>query len=260
MALVNSSLARYIFYLLDIVCDFDTLVSFRPLVVKGYAMKMSRLPRSHGFTLVYVAAALAFLVLLALDVSGIGRTILKAIPVSTLMVLVLREIRGLAGICLTGALLGSVCGDVFLDLPRADFFIYGLVAFLVGHLFYAFLFFRFARRPDTFEKNMIAVLVVFAGLMIWLFRDIEPGLYGPVVFYIVVIIAMSIGALLVPGPDRLLFWGAVLFILSDVVLAINKFLVVIPHGRLFNIALYFTAQYLIILAARSIWGAGKDRV
>ena len=73
-------------------------------------------PSFHGFTFVYVVTGAAFLVLIALDRGGIGRTILKALPVSTLIVLVLRDIRGFPGIFLTGALLGSVCGDVLLDL------------------------------------------------------------------------------------------------------------------------------------------------
>jgi uncharacterized membrane protein YhhN len=74
-----------------------------------------------------------------------------------------------------------------------------------------------------------------------------------VVLYIVVIITMSIGALLVPAENRLLFWGALLFIASDVVLALNKFLVAIPYGRVINISLYFIAQFIIIMAARAIW-------
>jgi uncharacterized membrane protein YhhN len=70
---------------------------------------------------------------------------------------------------------------------------------------------------------------------------------------------MSIGALLVPAEGRQLFWGALLFIASDVVLAVNKFLVVIPYGRLINIGLYFIAQFMIIMAARAIWvDAGEE--
>jgi len=216
-------------------------------------MNTIKTPRFHGFTFIYVAAALAFLVVMAMDMVGIGRTVLKAIPVSTLMVLVLRDMRGLARICLTGALLGSVCGDILLDLPYANLFIFGLVAFLVGHLFYTVLFFWYAKSPDGFAKVMMAGLVLFAGVMIWIFRGIAPALYGPVVLYIVVIITMSIGALLVPAENRLLFWGALLFIASDVVLALNKFLVAVPYGRVINISLYFIAQFMIIMAAWAIW-------
>jgi uncharacterized membrane protein YhhN len=216
-------------------------------------MNTIKTPRFHGFTFIYVAAASAFLVLMAMDMVGIGRTVLKAIPVSTLMVLVLRDMRGLARICLTGALLGSVCGDILLDLPYANLFIFGLVAFLVAHLFYTVLFFRYAKSPDGFGKVMMAGLVFFAGVMIWIFRGIAPALYGPVVLYIVVIITMSIGALLVPAENRLLFWGALLFIASDVVLALNKFLVAVPYGRVINISLYFIAQFMIIMAAWAIW-------
>jgi uncharacterized membrane protein YhhN len=190
---------------------------------------------------------------MAMDMVGIGRTVLKAIPVSTLMVLVLRDMRGFVRICLTGALLGSVCGDILLDLPDAKVFIFGLVAFLVAHLFYTVLFFRYAKSPDGIGKVMMAGLVLFAGAMIWIFRGIAPALYGPVVLYILVIVTMSIGALLVPAENRLLFWGALLFIASDVVLALNKFLVAVPYGRVINISLYFIAQFMIIMAARAIW-------
>jgi uncharacterized membrane protein YhhN len=190
---------------------------------------------------------------MAMDMVGIGRTVLKAIPVSTLMVLVLRDMRGFVRICLIGALLGSVCGDILLDLPDANVFIFGLVAFLVAHLFYTILFFRYAKSPDGIGKVLMAGLVLFAGVMIWIFRGIAPALYGPVVLYILVIVTMSIGALLVPAENRLLFWGALLFIASDVVLALNKFLMTVPYGRVINISLYFIAQFMIIMAALAIW-------
>lgn len=216
-------------------------------------MEPRNAPPVHRFTLVYVAAGAAFLALMAMDRGGIGRTVLKALPVSTLIFLVLRDLRGFARICMTGALLGSVCGDILLDLPYASLFLYGLLAFLAAHLFYAVLFFRYAKSPDASGKGIIAALVLFAALMVWIFRGIDPRLFGPVVLYIVVIITMSIGALLVPALDRLLFWGAILFIASDVVLAVNKFLVAVPCGRVVNISLYFLAQFIIVLAARNIW-------
>ncbi|MBN2032888.1 MAG: lysoplasmalogenase [Deltaproteobacteria bacterium] len=216
-------------------------------------MAPRKTPSLHGFTIEYVAAGAAFLVLMALDRGGLVRTVLKALPVSILIVLVLRDIRGFPSIFLTGALIGSVCGDVLLDLPYTGFFIYGLAAFLIAHLFYTSLFFRFAKRPGAADMAVIAGLALFAGLMIWIFRGIDPNLLGPVVLYIVVIITMSIGALLVPSTNRLLFYGALLFIASDVVLAVNKFLVAVPYGRVVNISLYFLAQFTIVAAARTVW-------
>jgi uncharacterized membrane protein YhhN len=210
------------------------------------------------FTGIYTAAAAAFLILLAMDISGIGRTVLKAIPVITLFILVLRTVDGFPRACLSGALIGSVSGDILLDLPSAGIFIFGLVSFLVAHLFYTVLFFRYATRPDGAEKAAIAVLVLLAGVMIWIFRVVPPALYGPVALYIVVIITMSIGALLVPAENRLLFAGALMFIASDLVLAVNKFLVVIPYGRVLNISLYFAAQFIMIMAARTIWATRTE--
>jgi uncharacterized membrane protein YhhN len=220
--------------------------------VVGNIMNTINKTRVPGF-IIYVVAALAFLVLMAMNMGGIGRTVLKAIPVSTLLIFVLRDMRGFVRICLVGALLCSVCGDILLDLPYTNVFIVGLVAFLVGHLFYTVLFFRHAKSPDGFGKLIIAVLVIFSGVMIWIFRGISPALFGPVVLYVLVIITMSIGALLVPAETHMLFRGTLLFIASDVVLAVNKFLFIIPYGRVINISLYFIAQFIIIMAARTIW-------
>jgi len=47
-------------------------------------MNTIKTPRFHGFTFIYVAAASAFLVVMAMDMVGIGRTVLKAIPVKDL--------------------------------------------------------------------------------------------------------------------------------------------------------------------------------
>jgi len=220
---------------------------------KGDTVNRIITARFNGFIFIFVVAASAFLVLMAMDMVGIGRTVLKAIPVSTLIVLVFRNMRGFARICLVGALICSVCGDILLDLPYTNVFIFGLVAFLAGHLFYTVLFFRYAKSPDGFGKMIMAGLMLFAGVMIWIFRGIATALYGPVVLYIVVIVTMCIGALLVPAENRRLFLGALMFIASDVVLAVNKFLFVIPYGRIINISLYFIAQFMIIMAAWAIW-------
>jgi len=210
-----------------------------------------------AYTFIFAAAALAFLALLGLEIAGIGRTVLKAIPVTTLLVLVLREMDGAPRVFLAGALIGSVAGDILLDIPQ-NLFIFGLVAFLVGHLFYTVHFFRHATRPNRTDRAIIAGLIVFAGATMWLFSGIDPSLYPPVVAYISVIVTMSIGALMVPAESRLLFGGALLFIASDLVLAVNKFLVPIPHGRLVNISLYFIAQYVIIAAALGIWARSRS--
>jgi uncharacterized membrane protein YhhN len=208
-----------------------------------------------AYTALFVAGAVIFLIMLALGIDGVSRTIMKAVPVATLLVLVLRSMRGLPGAGLACALFFSVCGDIFLDLPHEELFIFGLLAFLLAHLFYTALFFRYAEGPDALQTAIIGGLAVFAASMIWLFSGIDPSLYPPVVIYVIVIVTMSVAALLVRGPSGLLFSGALLFIASDVVLAVNKFLVAIPFGRLVNITLYFIAQFVIIAAARRIWQA-----
>jgi uncharacterized membrane protein YhhN len=44
------------------------------------------------------------------------------------------------------------------------------------------------------------------------------------------------------------FLGAILFLISDAILAINKFARKIPFGRAANLSLYFIAQWLLALS------------
>ncbi len=56
------------------------------------------------YTLVFLLGAASFLIMLASDITGIGRTVAKAIPVATLLVLVIRDMHGFGRICLAGAM------------------------------------------------------------------------------------------------------------------------------------------------------------
>ncbi|HNM36602.1 MAG TPA: lysoplasmalogenase family protein, partial [Anaerolineales bacterium] len=76
----------------------------------------------------------------------------------------------------------------------------------------------------------------------------------PIIIYSVVISLMLLSAMVKlndlnwnAGAAVLVAIGAFLFYLSDIVLAWNKFVQPLQHGRIFNIALYHLGQIALIV-------------
>jgi uncharacterized membrane protein YhhN len=153
------------------------------------------------------------------------------------------------------ALVFSWLGDVILMFsPYHElYFIFGLVAFLIAHLLYIFLF---AKQSTVKSPNryvfIIGILLVSGYLyaMLTLLLPSVGGLLIPVSVYAFVISLMLImairGSLTWQSPINLLILnGAVAFIVSDSLLAIDKFYVSLPNSSLLIMATYLIAQYLI---------------
>jgi uncharacterized membrane protein YhhN len=148
-------------------------------------------------------------------------------------------------------------GDVFLIFEGKLFFLAGLSAFLTGHLLYVL-----AYRQHMYEDQSGALLVpqkirfslpiVLAGT--GLFVVLLPALGGltiPVLFYSLVITLMTMTALFRYGVTNsssfwLVFGGAVLFMISDSVLAFNMFVSPVPLAGFWIMLTYITAQVLIV--------------
>lgn len=156
------------------------------------------------------------------------------------------------------ALAGSLAGDVFLMVP--GYFIPGLVSFLCAHLAYIALFKRgqawFPSRPALFIPlgfGAVMYAVLWTG-------GLPAGLRGPVAAYVLVIALMAaqaIGRATVLG-DKPAVWvavGAGFFMLSDTLLALNKFVSPLPLSQLWVLSTYYVAQVLIVrgmLAAATV--------
>ena len=151
-------------------------------------------------------------------------------------------------------LLFSLAGDVFLMLP-SDRFLAALVSFLIAHLFYIAAFtsgtgFGFSWRSlvpcAIYGIVMFSILVPHLGKMKW-----------PVVVYMVVILVMAWQAWerwsqTGQSAALLAFLGAVLFVISDSALAVNRFRGRYKSAPALILSTYFAAQWLI---ARSVgWG------
>ena len=145
------------------------------------------------------------------------------------------------------ALGASLIGDVLL-LPRVDRFIGGLVAFLIGHLFYTTEFLLEDVRSDLLigaaVLGLVAIIVVGRPIVAgatWR----SPELGQAVIVYILVLAVMVAAA---SGSGVPLYAvGAVVFAASDGVLGWNRFVSELAHGRLMTHVLYHVGQWLIVL-------------
>lgn len=143
-------------------------------------------------------------------------------------------------------LLFSLAGDVFLMLP-SDRFVAGLVAFLIAHLFYIV---AFISGTGALTWLPLIPLAIY-GMVIY--RLLAPNLgklKSPVLIYIVVILIMAwlawerwVGA--AQSGALLACVGAFLFVVSDTILALNRFRGAFKPARFLNLSTYFAAQCLI---------------
>ncbi|NJD10029.1 MAG: lysoplasmalogenase [Gemmatimonadetes bacterium] len=141
----------------------------------------------------------------------------------------------------------SLVGDIFLMLPR-NYFLRGLVSFLLAHLCYIGAFVSVAGVPR-------APLAGVAGAvyMAWVLPRLWPrlGKYrGPVAGYTAVLVVMAAAAgQLVVNATGVRPWlalaGALLFVVSDTVLALDRFEAGWKRRQLLVLATYFCAQWLI---------------
>ena len=144
-------------------------------------------------------------------------------------------------IILAGLVLGAL-GDVALMFDR--WFIGGLVLFASGHVAYIFAF--LTNGPITLATAAVGAVLGF-GSALWLIPRIEAVLRVPVAVYIVVISVMVAAGV---GADQPTFVrvGSVLFALSDLLVARERFTTPDPRNGLWGLPMYYSAQVLIALS------------
>lgn len=159
----------------------------------------------------------------------------------------------------TGLLFGLFGDSLLMFVDVNDmFFLYGLIAFLIGHIAYISAFFIDYTWAVGIEKRAsliaIVVLTVFSlGFYLLLRRNLgDIGI--PVLIYMIVISIMAIMAVNRKGrvntlSFNLIFWGAVCFVISDAVLAYNRFMKPFQGADVLVIAVYMLAQFFITLGA-----------
>jgi len=160
---------------------------------------------------------------------------------------------------LLAGLFFSWLGDLFLmfEDPKGLFFIVGLLCFLTTHLLYIRYFLLTEPGTESFFRKRPLLYLAVLAYTIELLYVLWPHLGGmriPVMVYGIVISLMLAAALWQYGKlESRTAWifilGALLFVASDSMLAINKFRQPFPEAGLLIMATYVLAQYLIV------WGS-----
>jgi uncharacterized membrane protein YhhN len=132
-------------------------------------------------------------------------------------------------------------------------FIPGLVCFLLAHVMYFTVFYITPGESVVLSKRVyfvIPVLLYGTGLVYYLYDDLAV-MRIPVIIYSVVILTMLTGAInRLEKVNRVSFYlvltGAILFVISDSVIAIDKFTRHFEYSSIVIMSTYVIAQYLIV--------------
>jgi uncharacterized membrane protein YhhN len=159
---------------------------------------------------------------------------------------------------LVAALVLSFLGDVLLmQGDRELFFMLGLASFLGTHLCYILVYSRFRGGENEqmlrgIQRLRYSFPVLLAGFgLLGILMPHAGGMRIPVAAYALVLMAMVLAALYRFGRTSgrsfgLVFGGAILFMMSDSLLAVNKFIEPLPGASFWIMLTYCSAQYLII--------------
>lgn len=156
----------------------------------------------------------------------------------------------------------SWIGDVALMFvfKNENFFLVGLVGFLITHILYAVSFADVTnRKTEALLPKKFWVIIPLVIYMIALLSMLVPGITGnektqpflvPVLVYSTAIATMTMFSInrykrVNDASFALVFGGALLFMFSDSIIAINKFLHPFETASIFIMILYTAGQYFI---------------
>lgn len=152
----------------------------------------------------------------------------------------------------------SWVGDNLLMLSATNelFFYAGVGGFFCAQVSYIYTFVTYSERGGKGylqKKPWVSLffLAYVAGMLILLFPGLEGMLKPIVTIYAISLMVMSMTALnrsqrVGETSFILVFAGSLLFLLSDSMLAFNKFRSEIPLAEFLNMLTYIAAQYLIM--------------
>lgn len=148
-------------------------------------------------------------------------------------------------------LIFCLAGDILLALPQDKMFLWGLIAFLLGHVFYICAFFNITHTGPWTWMGTLIILTVSIVIYFWL-RPHLKAMKITVLCYCMVITVMLVGAWSI-FADSGLNWrgrmmvlsGALFFYISDIFVARNRFLKQEFFNRLIGLPLYYAGQFLL---------------
>ena len=158
---------------------------------------------------------------------------------------------------LTGILIGlglSFAGDMLLMFhENHKMFLSGLVAFLLGHIAYTITL-TIIGDFHPIDAVSMAVLAVWGTILVIILYPNLGKMKIPVILYIIIISLMVnralstlVGAAFTVSQSWMIAIGALLFYISDLILALGRFGKPFHYHRI-NLAFYYAGQFLLALS------------
>jgi len=174
-----------------------------------------------------------------------GNFIIKAIPAISLAVLAFIAVSGSRGKLLFTSLLFCAAADIALELAGGKYFVAGLGLFLIAHILFIVTF----SRDFKFQKSKIPViilLIAYSKMMAFVLTPSLKEMAIPVYIYMAAITLMGIFASLRAAKNDFTLYGAISFIVSDSVIATNKFMIPVMAADYIIMVTYYLALFLIV--------------
>lgn len=149
-----------------------------------------------------------------------ARSIRKTLPVT---LFALAAVAQGAPPMLIAALALSAIGDFALSRPAEKSFLIGMIAFAAAHLAYIAVMVTLGATFSAAQWPIIALLLAFGLTTEWWLRPHTGDLKWPVRAYVGIILVMAVVALGLPEIRNVALWGAVLFVVSDLILSLETF-------------------------------------
>ncbi|MBL7473644.1 lysoplasmalogenase [Robertkochia sediminum] len=204
------------------------------------------------FTLIYTVITAADIAVLSMDLPHVYREITKPLILIALMIFFVWKafpLKNRRSWLFLGGLFFSFLGDGFLNYE--GYFLPGLLAFFTAHVCYIAAF-SMRKGFRQIWKTPIPYLTLSYAIGVFLWLEPHLGALKPyVVLYMIILVALVIAllsrkAMVSPSAYIIGLVGGYLFLLSDSLLAINKFAApffLAPQAIMITYAL---AQFLLL--------------
>ena len=176
-------------------------------------------------------------------------------PLTTILIIIIAIMQqyksdDLYGYLIIAGLVFSLFGDVFLMLPK-DKFVQGLASFLIAHIFYIAAFSSGFGPYLGVEYLMPAV--IYASVFLWILLPKTGEMKIPVLIYALVLMiflwqAMGRYYFLGNQGSFYIIIGALLFVISDTILAYTRFIKSFKISSALIHSTYWGAQMFIALS------------
>lgn len=155
------------------------------------------------------------------------------------------------------AMMGSFGGDLLLEFSGPNFFLLGMLCFMTTHIANSIYFFKMQQLPIFGTKEIsisIPVLSVLFFMVIYIIRNNLGDFFIPIIVYMLLIGVMAVLAINLNANKKYelvamqyFIPGACLFVLSDALLALNKFSLQEPSMGIFIMLTYGLAQLYLVM-------------